>query len=114
MGGQSEEARHGTGGTGSRNVMDSLDEGGQSHRNRSGPRPVMMTPVLREPGVATAPPRTVLALDGLCLPSEGPAAWPSVVPTSSDYGPQDSQAFLAMGVTSRVFRSTDEIEGGKG
>ena len=90
--------------------MDSLDEGGQSHRNRSAPRPVMMTPVPRKPGVAAAPPRTVLALDGLCLPSEEPAAWPSVVPTSSDHGPQDSQTFLAMRLISRGFRPTGEME----
>ena len=106
--------RHGMGGTGSRNVMDSLDEGGQSHRNRSDPRPVMMTPVPREPGVAAALPARSLHSMVSVFQAKELAAWPSVVPTSSDYDPQDSQAFLAMRVISLVFRQTDEIEGGKG
>ena len=74
----------------------------------------MMTRVPHELGVAAAPPCTVHVPDGLCRPSEEPAYVSRVCTTSSDYDPQDSQAFLAMRVMSLVFRSTDKIEGGKG
>lgn len=78
------------------------------------PAPVVMTRVAHERSVEAAPPRTVRTPDGPCRPSEEAAAWSSVVPTSEDHDPHDSQAFLAMRLKSRVFRSTGEMEGGEG
>ena len=65
-------------------------------------------------GVAAAPPRKVRAPDSSCPPGEELAAWSSICLTSEGHDPQDSQAFLAMRVISRVFRSTGEIEEGEG
>ena len=74
-----------------------------------------MTRVPHERGIAAAaPPRTIRTPDGPCRPGEESAAWSRVIPTSSDHDPPNSQACLAMRVLSRAFRSTGEMEGGKG
>ena len=76
--------------------------------------PVRMTHVPHERGVAAAPLCTVRAPDGPGLPSEEPAAWSSVRPTSSDREPQDSQACRPMRLLFRGVRSTGEIKEGEG
>lgn len=106
-GGQSEEGA-------ARNGRDGFTSRDGIHGRRRPFTPVVMTRVPHEPGVAAAPPRTVRAPDGTCLPSEEPDGWSSVVPTSENHDPHDSQAFLAMRLLSRVFRATGEIEGGGG
>jgi len=58
--------------------------------------------------------RTVRAPDGPWRPAVEPDGWSSVVPITEDHDPHDSQAFLAMRLLTRVFRSTGEIEGARG